>query len=153
MELDAMVNARGKAGHTPVSQAPDAPQQPAKQLRLPDPVPGGGGLSADEVERMQARRSSRAGAGSIDQFIETQHENWSDYDQSRLGGRHTATRDVSYQYVVPCRSALPPTTTAATTIDDLPCIASLAGGATLLACQQGSGFDSPWRSRRSDHLF
>ena len=45
------------------------------------------------------------------------------------------------------------TTTAATTIDELPCIASLAGGATLLACQQGSGFDSPWRSRRSDHLF
>ena len=43
-----------------------------------------------------ARRSSRAGAGSIELFADSKHADWSEYNQSRLGGRHEATRDVSY---------------------------------------------------------
>ena len=43
------------------------------------------------------RSSTRAGAGKIDLFSQSEHAAWSDYDQARLlAGDHVAVRDVSY---------------------------------------------------------
>ena len=138
----------GKANHTPVSQAPDAPQQEReKQACLPASMQQIHALSMDDVAAIEAaageplgmavetavrvetladeiprineregledsegaedsecavqlRRSSRAGAGSIDRFADTKHAAWGEYDASRLDSRHAATRDVSYEELV-----------------------------------------------------
>ena len=54
MDLDATAeqHAHGKAHHTPVSEAPDAPHQREKQARLPDSV--GRTMAPEEVAAIEA---------------------------------------------------------------------------------------------------
>ena len=54
MDLDATAeqHAHGKAHHTPVSEAPDAPHQREKQARLPDSV--GQTMAPEEVAAIEA---------------------------------------------------------------------------------------------------